>query len=780
MVLAGGCGGSSRAPGDATQPRATEPEAPLPPVWPSWGGVPWPRGDDALMRGLVQAELDRDPTAEAIEEAWQHQDRSWRARGAWTLARIGSPAARDRLSTLLGDGRIELDAPTLAAVALLPAPGAEDEDARQGAWDELEDRLWIRYAVTEDAAQADALLLAIARVGGSRSPSRLAADLAVLPVVEDEPRFAHGMEALAILCTRGHALPVEGLRAVAQGLDSPTPGPRRAAAYALGRCATVSAEQLAGAERGALVERLGPMTQQGQGQDVVASRRAWAALEGLGELPRAVPGWVLGTEATDWMAEVAAVRALAAHADGRKVLARRLAQVRVADWQGPRLHVLREALERLRPFAANEAKLDEPLGALLSSIAEARSAGASTPGRARALTIIACEGQLLLATRTGELEPVRACASGAVGVPAEHGERLAIEALVHMGGVLPREQRVAALLQHAADARASVAAPALGALAGLDDPGIGPALRAGLGHADMGVVAAAAGSIGTRAADQGRRDPEAAAVLLEVVARFDDDHAVETRIAAIDALGRLARSEAAGPAEVGEAAAPAVAVAPAPVWLETKLLPLASDPSAAVRAATRKALRGQPQLLAAFDAAVPERFVGGFAPAVHEATTRLGGRVAGLRLHTDAGVITIDLTGAPAPVAQANLAALAERGFFDGLVFHRVVPGFVVQGGDPRGDGYGGPGHVMPCEWSNLRYGRGTVGIALAGKDTGGSQFFISHDEPTHLDARYTVVGRVIEGPEGMDVLDMIWPYDAITKVEVLDERPAAPGGAVQ
>ena len=148
----------------------------------------------------------------------------------------------------------------------------------------------------------------------------------------------------------------------------------------------------------------------------------------------------------------------------------------------------------------------------------------------------------------------------------------------------------------------------------------------------------------------------------------------------------------------------------------------------------------------------------------------LAGRVAGLRLHTDAGPITIDFTGAPAPIAQANLAALAERGFFDRLVFHRVVPGFVVQGGDPRGDGYGGPGHVMPCEWSSLRYERGTVGIALAGKDTGGSQIFIVHDQPRHLDARYTVIGRVVEG---LDVVDAIWPYDSITKVEVLDQAPA-------
>ncbi|MCH9680184.1 MAG: peptidylprolyl isomerase [Deltaproteobacteria bacterium] len=137
----------------------------------------------------------------------------------------------------------------------------------------------------------------------------------------------------------------------------------------------------------------------------------------------------------------------------------------------------------------------------------------------------------------------------------------------------------------------------------------------------------------------------------------------------------------------------------------------------------------------------------------------------GLRLHTSAGLITIDFSGAPAPIAQANLAGLASGGYFDGLTFHRVVPGFVIQGGDPRGDGYGGPGHVVPCEWSTVRYERGMVGIALAGKDTGGSQLFIVHDRPPRLDGRYPIIGRVVEG---MEVVDQIWPYDQIERVELV------------
>lgn len=725
------------------------------PQWSAWGTVPWGDGDEALARRLVQAELDRDAGAEAIGEAWHRDEVGWRGRAAWAWGRIGSTQAREELSGRLGDGRIELDAATLAAVALLPAPGA-DEEPRAAAWDELEDRLWVRYAVTEAAPEADALLLGVARVGGSRSMGRLAADLKVRPAEDEAPRYVRGMEALAILCARGYALPMEAVEVIGEGLgDGPgaSATTRGAAAYALGRCAAVSAETLAGVERSGLVEQLGVLT---AGEDMEAARRAWGALEGLGALPRAVPGWVLDERPTDWMTEVAAVRALSAHADGRKVLARRLEQVKVESMEGPRLHALHEALVRLRPYAAHEAALDGVLERLVEAIEVAR-ASASEPGRGKALALVGCEARVLIATRSGSLEGISTCAREVTTVPAEHGDELVIEALVDMGEAMPREEQVRRLLEWAKDERPSVAASALSALTGIDDPAVAPVLRVGLSHADMGVAAAAAAAIGTRAADASRRDPLAIEPLLAVVRRFDDEHAVETRIAAIDALGRLARSSAdAGATEVA--------------WLEDELVPLSGDRAAAVRAAARRALRGHAALLEAFDAGVPARMPDGFAPAVHEAVTRWGDRAKGLRLHTDAGVITIDLTGAPAPVAQASLAALAERGFFDGLMFHRVVPGFVIQGGDPRGDGYGGPGYVMPCEWSNLRYERGTVGIALAGKDTGGSQLFITHDEPHHLDARYTVIGKVVEG---MEVVDAIWPYDRISRVEVLETQAA-------
>jgi cyclophilin family peptidyl-prolyl cis-trans isomerase len=135
-------------------------------------------------------------------------------------------------------------------------------------------------------------------------------------------------------------------------------------------------------------------------------------------------------------------------------------------------------------------------------------------------------------------------------------------------------------------------------------------------------------------------------------------------------------------------------------------------------------------------------------------------------LHTSRGKIEVHLNIVEAPLSVRNFVALARRGFFDGLVFHRVVPGFVIQGGDPRGDGNGGPGYTIRCEVGQRPYGRGAVGMALSGKDTGGSQFFITHVPTPHLDGGYTLFGWVAEG---MEVVDRIEPGDSIEEVEIWD-----------
>ncbi len=145
-----------------------------------------------------------------------------------------------------------------------------------------------------------------------------------------------------------------------------------------------------------------------------------------------------------------------------------------------------------------------------------------------------------------------------------------------------------------------------------------------------------------------------------------------------------------------------------------------------------------------------------------------------LYLDTDKGTIQVELAVLDAPLTTRALEALARRGFFDGLTVHRVVPGFVAQMGDPRGDGEGGPGFTLRDEINERPYLRGTVGMALDWADTGGSQFFIAVAPEPHLDGRYTVVGTVVKG---MDVVDRLEQGDRIRRARVWDGVTMSGGG---
>jgi HEAT repeat protein len=136
---------------------------------------------------------------------------------------------------------------------------------------------------------------------------------------------------------------------------------------------------------------------------------------------------------------------------------------------------------------------------------------------------------------------------------------------------------------------------------------------------------------------------------------------------------------------------------------------------------------------------------------------------------TDRGTIQIELAMLDATLTVDNFITLARNGFFDGLRVHRVVPGFVVQTGDPRGDGEGGPGYTIRDEPNELPYLRGSVGMALDWADTGGSQFFVTQTPQPQLDAKYTLFGRVVQG---MEVIDAIQQGDVIRRVRVWDGPP--------
>ncbi|ASF39747.1 peptidyl-prolyl cis-trans isomerase [Halobacillus halophilus] len=129
----------------------------------------------------------------------------------------------------------------------------------------------------------------------------------------------------------------------------------------------------------------------------------------------------------------------------------------------------------------------------------------------------------------------------------------------------------------------------------------------------------------------------------------------------------------------------------------------------------------------------------------------------------------IELYDEAAPGTVENFEKLANSEFYDGLTFHRVIPDFVIQGGDPNGNGTGGPGYTIKCETEDNphKHKRGTLSMAHAGKDTGGSQFFVCHSPQPHLDGRHTVFGQVVEG---VDTVDRVRPGDVMHKVRVEDK----------
>jgi cyclophilin family peptidyl-prolyl cis-trans isomerase len=152
-----------------------------------------------------------------------------------------------------------------------------------------------------------------------------------------------------------------------------------------------------------------------------------------------------------------------------------------------------------------------------------------------------------------------------------------------------------------------------------------------------------------------------------------------------------------------------------------------------------------------------------------------------VKLTTSKGDIVVVLFENEAPIATANFISLVEKKYYDGVNFHRVIPGFMAQGGDPNGDGSGGPGYTIPCECyqeNHRKHFRGSLSMAkTAERDTGGSQFFLTFVPTTHLDGQHTVFGRVVEG---FDVLAKLQrteggptgPPDKIIKATVLSKRP--------
>ena len=141
-------------------------------------------------------------------------------------------------------------------------------------------------------------------------------------------------------------------------------------------------------------------------------------------------------------------------------------------------------------------------------------------------------------------------------------------------------------------------------------------------------------------------------------------------------------------------------------------------------------------------------------------------------IHTAKGVMKVEFFHEDAPNTVDNFIKLIEKGYYNGLNFHRVIPDFVIQGGCPNGSGSGGPGYKIKCETSggNQYHDRGVLSMAHAGKDTGGSQFFVCHsrNNTSHLDRVHTCFGKVTEG---LDVIDKIKQGDKIEKMVITESK---------
>lgn len=140
-----------------------------------------------------------------------------------------------------------------------------------------------------------------------------------------------------------------------------------------------------------------------------------------------------------------------------------------------------------------------------------------------------------------------------------------------------------------------------------------------------------------------------------------------------------------------------------------------------------------------------------------------------VKISTDKGEMIAELYDDATPITVKNFIDLIEKKFYDGLNFHRVIPGFVIQGGCPQGTGVGGPGYTIQCEVTGPKqfHDKGVLSMAHAGRNTGGSQFFICYNRQNtqHLDGNHTCFGRVVEG---LDVIGQISPGDKINSITII------------
>ena len=685
------------------------------------GGLGAGSGDK--LDAIAQAEDAR--AAGAVLPYLRDPDPAVRALAARALGRVADAKTFESLRALLDDPTVAVRSAVAEALAI-----AGDEQAGPA--------LVRRFNLEKTPDVQAVILRALGLTGGDEGPPVLEGAL------HDADPSVRGAAALGLASygVRKKPLPVSSLAELAKLLGDRDQEVVFAATYALFRAKARGPAPPAG-DGGvppapavipapldpAVVARLLPSAEHPVADDMalraLAAHKALSLKVAAQQLPR-----------QSWMARVSLVRGLFERPDKE----------------------LPAAIKALHAALAT-AKLDTTDAHVAIAGLEAAGAHAQVPGVALELRATARDLARLTANRPDAAIPVRRrlahvrCAAAAALARAGDFDSLAKCDPGLVLGTLPRrmlaealgegaeklhlpevDQRLRALGTLAKDKDATVRAAAAGAAGAFADPRAQGIVRDRLAEDDAGVASAAADAAKTAATEGKRPDLAALDRLLTIATKQRAPDWVEARLSAVNALAAFPK----GIPSIDEG-------------LRTAL----KDPASEVVRHALEALakRGTPVA----DAVVP-----------HPDPAPVPGLPRGAKVTADialegGGELHCKLDHDLAPRTVDSFVALARKGFYDGLTWHRVVPDFVVQGGDPRGDGTGGPGYLLRAEPSLRPFARGALGIADAGKDTGGSQFFLMHSRAPHLEGRYTWFGQC----EDLDGLDGVFVGDHMTKVTV-------------
>jgi peptidylprolyl isomerase len=676
--------------------------------------------EQSALQVLVDAQVERD--GEALIRALGDPDPPVRARAAFALASVQDPDAVPALLGLLGDPdpRVRAD----AAFAL-----GQTADSTSA------ERLLEALAEESEPAVRRAFLEALGKTGDLASLRRLAA----LEVAPDEAgalglalgrygvRDVHTPEAVRRLVS---LLPRDLDGALA---PAPDVAAAAAAAWYFGRVRDTTAWAFVGDDlRRALDAQFLAQPARDPSAGPTAALPLLVAVGRLAD-PRDDERLIDWAEsAVDWRARVNGVRALAGRTDRDPVRT-----VLLDAMRDPSLHV---ALEAARALSAADTLPLDTQRTISQRFLTNRLPWQVSAGLGPAMV------------KSGGVGAVLLVLTGITGKQAVENRALRADLLEALG--IDDAHPSWLLLRHeAASETPAVAAAAVNGLAerwrrDYRDPEATVEeyyriFSAALERRDLATTTAAAPPL----ADPAFRPLGATKLLIEVYESLVAPRDVEPMIEIARALG-----------EAGDPSA------------EPALRRALGSPHAVLRrtaAEALEALLGRPVEVPYVDDPPDRRVDWAFLPA-------MGARPR-LALDTGQGRIVVELDAEEAPLTVQTVLQLAQEGRYDGVPFHRVVPDFVVQGGDyQRGDGYGGPGFGIRSEFTRIPFERGTIGMASAGKDTEGSQFFLTHSAQPHLDGRYTAFGRVVQG---MEIVDAILEGDVVLRASVQVRSPSRDGG---